>query len=430
MQAWDYNGIWWLPENPSENVAGTLRFSEGAGIVLSLSGTLGEAGGPGKKTIPILLGMIYDCPLGSEATLRNCWVKTLHMGSHGLTREDYHVERLLIGDHLETEDAFLFSDMSVSFSGLSSWADRLTGLSHKSMVIPESHSVKFDISWQAPEPIRGAISGGTLSLRAGGKLSMLRRDWGIKETLQFSIKCTSPMSDDALNKNYIYPLQNFLTLATDHPNARRDLTVRRPGSQTDIHVFGALVFHDDESAADLTPHKMLFLLEDVKDRMIELIGRWFELSEQLRGVCNPYFGILYKPSSYVDTRFLTVYQSLEVYDRLRGGANRHNVQNSSQNGEHLARLIREHESTIAPLFRDNVQEAVANLLRYRNFVVHRDSPIGDDPEYGRELFWLTQRLMFLMKACFLTELGIADEEQLKFFRRNQMYLHILGLTSE
>lgn len=425
MQTFECNGIWWLPENPSEQVAGTLRFSEDSGIVLALSGVLGEAGGAGKKTIQIILGVLYDSPFGSDATLRNCWVKTLHMSSHGFTREDYHVDRLFIGDHLETEAAFHFSEVSVSFTGLSSWASGLTGLSNNSTVLPESHLARFEIRWQAPEPIHGAIRDGTLNLRAGAQLSIHRRDWSIKEKLLFSIEYASPVSDYLLHKKHIYPLQNLMTFATDHPNAQRDLTVRRPGSRTDIHVFGSLVFHDAELTTDLTPHKMLFLLEDIKDRMIELIGRWFELSEQLRGVCNPYFGIIYKPKSYVDTRFLTVYQSLEVYDRLRRTA-KGDVE--PPKSEHLTRLISEHASTMIPLFGSNVQNSVSNLLRYRNFVVHRDSAIGDDPEYGRELFWLTQRLMFLMKACFLTELGFSDEEQLKFFRRNQMYLHILGLT--
>ena len=181
MRAFDCNGLWWLPENPSEKVAGTLHFSEEADIALALSGIIGEAGGAGKKTIPIILGVLYDCPFGSDATLRNCWVKTLHMGSHGLTREEYHVDRLFIGDHLETEDAFHFSDVSVSFSGLSTWANELTGLGNKSTVLPESHSARFEIRWQAPEPIRGAISGGTLSLRAGAKVSMLQRDWSSKK---------------------------------------------------------------------------------------------------------------------------------------------------------------------------------------------------------------------------------------------------------
>jgi hypothetical protein len=192
-----------------------------------------------------------------------------------------------------------------------------------------------------------------------------------------------------------------------------------------------LVFHDDGPATDLSSHQMLFSLEDIKQRTIELIGRWFEISERLRGVCNPYFGILYKPKSYVDTRFLTVYQSLEVYDRLRRETSGDDTPSiGPSKGEHLARLIHEHASTVAPLFEGNIHDAVTNLIHYRNFVVHRDSSIGDDPEYGRKLFWLTQRLMFLMKACFLTELGIPDEEQLKFFRRNQMYLHILSLNQE
>lgn len=70
------------------------------------------------------------------------------------------------------------------------------------------------------------------------------------------------------------------------------------------------------------------------------------------------------------------------------------------------------------------------MISLRNYVVHRDSRLGDDPDYGHRLFWLTQKLMFLMKACLLAELGIEADDRARFFYRNQMYAHILSLAAK
>ena len=42
MQAFECNGVWWLPENPSDTVAGKLSFSPDGRIVVSLFGVLGD----------------------------------------------------------------------------------------------------------------------------------------------------------------------------------------------------------------------------------------------------------------------------------------------------------------------------------------------------------------------------------------------------
>jgi hypothetical protein len=427
MQAFDCNGIWWSPETPSERVAGVLRFSDETGIVVALSGALGEPAAPFQtKAIPILFGLIYDCPLGSLVTLKGCRVQTVHLSTPGFLREDYFADRLFIGAHLEEQD-FLFAELIVSFSGLPSWADVLTGLENRPLPAAEGQRHGFEIRWLQPEPISGRVPGGTVTLGARASFSMSRRTGSITEDVQVRIVCDSPEPEGILHEKYVYPLKNLMTLATDHPNAVTEFTVRRPDSRESIRVLATRVFHDVGAAADLSPHKMLFSLEDVKDRAIRLIGRWIEVAQRLRGVCNPYFGILDKPDTFVDVTFLAVYQALEVYDRIRNGVGESATPSGPSRAEHLARLLNEHRATIGPLFGDDLPEAAGKLLRFRNFIVHHDSALGQDPDYSRDLFWLTQRLMFLMKACFLTELGISSEEQSKFFRRNQMYVHILGL---
>jgi hypothetical protein len=82
------------------------------------------------------------------------------------------------------------------------------------------------------------------------------------------------------------------------------------------------------------------------------------------------------------------------------------------------------------LFGNEIGQAISELTRYRNYVVCHDFQAGADADYGAKMFWLTQKLMFLVKACLLTELGIPNADQLKFFQRNRIYIHLLGLAGE
>ena len=271
MKQFTYNGVWWLPESPSAQVAGTLQFSKEEGLQLSLFGVLGEHGAiVGEKRIPIIVGAVWDSPLGEDVTLTGSWAKGITFGSVGLTREEYHVDRAFIGRHLENDQSFSFSHLKISLSGLSSWAHNYTGFGQKYITKTADHRAGFEIQWISPEPISGKIPGGDLLLGLGAKMSMLARDWSIKEQIGLSITVEQPQSADGLNAKYVYPLQNFLTLATDHPNALVAFSVRQPDSNDDIHVIGARVFDDTEAAEGLTPHKMIFSLNDVRDRELRL----------------------------------------------------------------------------------------------------------------------------------------------------------------
>jgi hypothetical protein len=416
-----------LPEAPAERVAGKLRFADDSGITLSLAGVLGEPS-PSlwEKKHPIILGTTWDGPIAGALTLRDCQVKGRHLGSPGVMRETYFAARIFAGAHLESKEQFVFSSASVAFSGMSSWAYMYTGLRRNHLTAGGNAGI--EISWRPPEPISGPIRGGHLTLGVGAKCDMLPREWSITEDVGLSIALDNPMSAEELSERYAYPLQNLLTLATDHPNSLLTFSVERPNVRGKIHVLAARTFHDFAVAADLLPYKMLFTLEDVKARAVELIARWLEVSDRLSDVCNPYFGIQYKPSSFVDIKFLVVFQSLEIYHRIRAS----DVQSrefipGGLLDEMVRHLLEDHWNVAAPLFQNDLARAVSEIVSHRNYVVHRDSNLGRSETFGGDLYWLTLKLMCLMKACLMSELDISPMEQLTYFQRNQMYVHLRGL---
>src|SRR5260370_931555 len=148
MQEFRCNGLWWLPDKPSERIAGSLQFSDQGAAELSLFGVLGEP--PellAEKRVPVIQGLVWDLRLGEAVTLTDCWAKGLRFGSVGVAREQYHVGRLFIGSHLYREQEFLFSALRLSLSGLPSWADNYTGISHSQVPAIAEQRGGFELRW-------------------------------------------------------------------------------------------------------------------------------------------------------------------------------------------------------------------------------------------------------------------------------------------
>ena len=176
----------------------------------------------------------------------------------------------------------------------------------------------------------------------------------------------------------------------------------------------------------LFKHRMIFSLKDIRDHAAEVIERWLQISEDLKDVLTSYFSWLYGVESFVDFKFLTVFQSIELYARKRLPSDDSDLLSTRHLTELVRRVLDAHWGSVSELFDAGI-EAVANeIVAYRNFVVHRVGQTGRGERFGERLYWLTQRLAFVMKACLLTELSFPMTEQLDFFRRNQLYLHLVG----
>ena len=424
----DSDGLWWVPELPHEKVAGRLHFSDETGLQLSLFGSLGESGGPGlsNKAIPIVHGWIFQSG-GKSVTLKKCLTEVSEIDGSGIPRETFRSERLFLGAHLDGESDFQFSELTLDLSGLSDWASSYSGLSTVPFESPNELSTHF----KRPATLEGEIPGGQLILAIEGTAHFDRRESTLGERVVIKISCDQPRSDEALFRKLVRPLENFLTLATDHPNAFVDIAFARRGHHESIGVMGRRLFPLTKTGRDLLPHKMLFCLDDVKGREIELMGRWLEVSERLDGTCNLYFGMLRQVGLFTETQFLLIVNSLFAYQNERGNvsdpvSNSHPLQLIEHN---ITSLLEEHRETIGPLFRGDKGEASSIIMRYWNYVMFRTSKIYENSDYTKEIYFLRLKLMFLMKACFCRELGFTVMEQRTFFQRNQLYLHLLGLSS-
>jgi hypothetical protein len=449
MEPFECSGVWWLAEEPSARVAGVLRFSPEDGLVLSLVGTLGGGGGAvGDKSYGIILGSVYDSRWGQYVTLSDCLQVRFEVTFAGLSAEDYRAERAFFGRHLTRPEDFLFSQCYLSTSGLSGWTAHRTGFGLEYGDAGTTGGWQFRLNYTPPPALKAQIPGGLLSLFFGAGFKSTLREYSFNEKVAISITATEPLEEDDWNGRFVYPLLNFVTLATDVPNAltRWDLASKEAPSAL-VKVVGQRVFSGAaEDPGVIAPHRMLLPLEGREEKFPALIARWLDVAEEYRDACNIFFGLWYAPGGYIDMRLLNISQALELYQARRahvGPAAPLAVPSElltslpleAQEGlrlwaegvtvdtfpSTLRRLAGEHQTTLAPLAPHRLEVLVDEILKFRNYVLHRNAFPAAPGDYSQGLFLTTETLSCLMKSCLLAELGFTAEERSKLFHRNAMY---------
>lgn len=443
MRPFEATGLWWTPKQPAAKQAGTLSFSEQSGLELDLVGTLGDWK-LAQETHPLIFGSAYgllDHKSGAAVTLTDCKKRRTRASSHGFPRETYHARRAFVGDHLEE---FRFLGATVKLCGLEDWAQGLTGMEAVLARDPDGHP------HSELKSLGAAIPGGKLTLYAAPEVTHSVRTYTVSESVAFCIECEQPMSEDAFNGHYIYPLQNFLTFALGRPSAVRDFNVHGGVAVRDVEVVGSRIYSEAQYNADNMSANPLFLLPHVQGRFSDVINRWLRISSEFRDTCNLFFGIQYQEKSYLDTRFLTVVQSLELYhsqgvgnearereakryERILGGLERDDKEWLQRRlgrqphisfSETIEALLREHGAVVDPLVKGDRAGFVASAVAAYEYILHRRLVSERAPQSDNELYWLMERLRILMMDCLMSELGFSIEERLGIFSGNPFYSYL------
>jgi hypothetical protein len=460
MESFEYSGVWWVADDPSARVAGVLRFTSDKGLILDLLGTFGKPSWRERPNpIPrcIIVGIVFDSPLGDFVTLKGCRNVGYSTRSSGLNTESYRSALAFFGGHLSKPDDFLFSKCRLEASGLSGWADHRTGIQSEYDKLDGSGGLQFNLAFKRPPSLDAEIPGGMLHLDNGFSHSSTLREHTVKEQVAIGITSNEPLGEVEWNLRFVYPLLNFLTLATDTPNALKKWSLSKSElTSPSLNVVMQRVFNGSAKDLDVSPDRMLLPLEGYEGRFPGMISRWLVVAEEYRDTCNTFFALRYDPGAYVDVRLLAISQALELYHarranvarsgsivlpaeilaqlspkaqtQLRRWAESLTVDNFS---ETLRKLADEHKTTLIPLSPNGELHGLLDeVVKLRSYVLHRDSFLGAQETYSHKLYLATETLSCLMKSCFLAELGFTPKERETLFQRNAMYGFLLGSWPE
>jgi len=459
MKEFEASGYWHLPEEPSNQVVGTLYYSPKEGARLSLTGSFaGESGIVESRSYPLVYGIVTDTPFGKKLTLVDCLQTRRCMSVPGFATEELRTSRAYAGEHLLKESDLSFTGARVRFSQLLNWVGA-TGIKSE-MVSEGGKVVGVDISYRRGKEFTIPVQDVELKIgptfrvdqaRLGG-ISLREEEW-------IAINGIKGLSADEISKTYVRPLQNLLSLAADTPNAIDDFIavnadLINPGTEepAPVHVLWQPVFVVEEPVPWRMPEEMLFTFADVEDFLPDLLDRWFRLRSDADPFSQVYFALQEAPPRYIDARFLSLLQAMALYfcgtadvgGRYRdltkhvGAAMANLVSDEDRPWLHaivpnekdvsfprsLFNALEKNADIMRPLVSNDIRAFAGRVMDTRNYLLHRDPALQGRAAGGAELLWMIKKLMVLINACLLDEIGFRRDKLIALFNRNRNYLHL------
>jgi hypothetical protein len=466
MEEFEYNGIWWLPEEPDKEIHGILKFHPIKGANLELSGSFKElkSGAVRPEDLHLDPDIILGSTSNGEITLYKCVQNTCQfvISRPEASSSSFAARVVFVGPCFEQEEDIVFDSIALSYPYLEEWTG-ISGFQAKLYYVQE-RSRQIDIVYSHPQEVEIEIDDLSISFDYELSVSNLLpviKEANLKQTTFIEIEPRERRHFDDYLNDICYHVQNFLSLAIGIPVYPVIIKGKTEACRWELSdgrtVYkDILIFYQVRSLSDL-PEKigssdMLFPFEDISGDFESCLRNWFRKSEILGPVYDLYFGTVYNPSMYLQHQFLSLIQAIESYHRRTHGGKylsdddyekvsgtlveaipqdvdrdfseslrqRLKYHNEFSLRRRLKEILREY-GKVADLLIHDRKGFADDVVNTRNFLTHYDRDLETKAKSGEELFRLVQKMKFMLEICLLTELEIPMEKIKTLMSRNRRY---------
>ncbi|NJK34527.1 MAG: hypothetical protein HC919_06015 [Oscillatoriales cyanobacterium SM2_2_1] len=230
------------------------------------------------------------------------------------------------------------------------------------------------------------------------------------------------------------------------------------------------VRESENSEAKFNSRRVLFSFKDVKEQFTELLSHWEENSKKLESVIDLYLRLTYIPKRHINDIFLSLAQAIEAFHGL-AHSGRHidkkiyrkvvrkaleeavnsipdsiPLENEAEESldlreykrilkeeklshlnsfslrERLEEIVSEYRSCLPDNFftpQEDQSRFLEKIRKTRNHLTHLSSDQDEYVASGQDLEILSRRLMVLLEACLLKQLGLEDVDVKTITSRNR-----------
>lgn len=451
------DGVFWLPENPENQITGFLKFNPVDGGVLELmqpfdiTKTFEEAKDIDSLRIDIILGVIS----GQLVTLYGCYNTGSNWTVPGFLKPSYNIDYIFTGIHFEKEEEIILDTISLTYTHLEDWVS-FTGFKRS------SDDGEYHYSYKKPDSLSIKVADLDISIVYDFNSSISPYEVHLKQDTYIKIEMENGIHFNNILKDICYPIQYFLSLGVG--NAVYPLLIRGTNKnykliQADknsplaqIHVFYATKIPTNY-IKKIDAEEMFFSLNDISDNLGECLINWFEKGKDLKSVYDLYFGTLYNPYMYLEHSFLSLIQAIESYhrrmhdgkylededydkvyqslleaiphppvesDHYQSLKSRIYYGNEYSLRTRLKNLFNDYGDLLNVLI-DNKNVFINDVVNLRNYWTHYDKSLEEIVKKGQERIILHQKLKFIIEVCFLVELGISFDKIKELIDNDQRY---------
>ncbi len=463
MKSFTYSGVWWLPSKEEHKVAGEATFAGDDQTKLVLHGLVDHDVKPGRieslAWYPIILGTTES---GQPITLFNCQEthRNIHFGE-GRGEQECRVEVAFIGAHFTDPQHVLFNKVDAHYSYLPQWAGIFPYYGHQ----------------KAFDQVRASTTKGTITVQLIRsvwneltKETDLIKEADLPEVVRMRFEVQEALSLDGWMAQFVSPLQNLISLATQRPNAIVTIVgyVKQTGadhlnsdvSEVPVQIAFSPAIIPIATSRSTVPETMLFSLQEIASNFSHVIDAWLNSADELDSAYRLFFGVQYTHLP-LDLRFLLIAQAVEVYQDHRFDATpfseeeyqglmetilaacpeKHrkwlgNVLKHSNNAtyrQQLKNLLTRTNAVLHPLFgknREKRDEFIEVAYNTRNYLTHHTKELAPNAAGGIELFYITQCLSLALQVCLMDELGFTTRRLVEIVRKHEGYGLLLVLQPQ
>ncbi len=451
-----YEGYFYLPGNENNEVYGTILYSQRNGILLELAGSLHDVMNQEIFKPDIILGNSLN---GKKITLHKCFESNKHISSPGYISTIFSAIHLFIGAHFQDVNNINFSEVYLQFNNLDEWLD-ISGLniddskyqSDKELII--NFKLPGKINYKLNEDIDFGFSFSHSSFQINAN----QKEINLEQYSNLFFLFNSKDADLNTILDLIIGFQTFLSLATfavTYPCSiiliNRDSYNEQDNMKypEEIYLYFERSKMVDESH-DQNKFQMLFSYEKVRIEFQQIFQKWLSIRKDLRPTINLLFDYFYKSKTITTNNFLNIIHAIETYHRQRFNnylisPEKHKERldkiYNSVSKEYLSwlkeKLTFSHEPSLKERLEEimetvksevllevlgNKNEIISDAKNTRNYYIHFSSNLKMKSLKVKELYHLTEKLMFLLIYCLLKDIGINENDIDELFSKNRYFL--------
>jgi hypothetical protein len=448
-EAFELDGYWWLPDNLETRVPGKLSFTPGDVPRLSLMGALNQNAKVSFSTTEfinpeIILGTTIN---GNSVTLYKCLQThgTINLGfNNGSSLTKFIAHFAFMGIHFLSPEEILFSSVNVRLLYLDNWYN-------KSCIFSQTSENGGSITtFKRPQPIEIVINDSHIRILVDESQSITLNNTNISARVSIEILYARNTAFEEF-LNMLRVIQNFFTFTMSEPTFVIELTGRLSENAhtlddksiplVNIKTYYAASGWQPE-APDVHWGYMLLPFTEIESNLPELLHEWIEKSERIKPVFDLFFAGIYR-STYPENEFLNLTQAIETYHRrIHGGCYLseetylnglyqlfvNSIPNNIDKDFRLSLMkgklryafeysLRKRISLLCILISEKIsvtflsdnikiREFSERISDTRNYLTHYSPELKELAiTYGEGLYTLNRQLMFILKVCFLEELG-------------------------
>ncbi len=324
-------GIFWLPDDPKDQVPGILRISESGEATVEVFRYCDPLGYVSKKRslgyppthgedpkIRRILGIIKS----ELITLDGCSYKNYNASlTGGISTSTVRAEYAFFGANYDAEEEVTFSKLTFSVEGLDEWLS-ITGINVKPNW--NENGASASIHFKRPEEIPVNLPDGVelrfifLSNTSRNDITELR----ISQKAYISLKSKELRPVEGF-LDLVSKLQDFLCFAIDRAisintiigySCVRTTEIKGETCEIGISIYRRSKPYADEKSKIYSPD-MLLHYKYVACQIEDILNKWLENYEILEPAFNLYFATKSNVKGYLENRFLSLAHAVEVLHR-------------------------------------------------------------------------------------------------------------------